>query len=1032
MAIKCPKCQADISDDSQFCSKCGTPIHPGDKVFLSHTRTILRPIDELVPGTELAGKYKIIDVVGKGGMGIVYKAEDTKLKRNVALKFLPPELTKDKEAKDRFVIEAQAAAALSHPNICTIHEINEEEGKSFIAMEYVEGQSLKAKIDKGPIEIEEALDIAIQMAEGMEQAHKKGIVHRDIKSANIMMTDAGQAKIMDFGLAKVKGGTLLTREGTTLGTVAYMSPEQARGEEVDHRSDIWSLGIVMYEMLTGQLPFKGERETSILYSVVHEEPKPLKEIKRDIPVELQQIISNALKKKRESRYSSAAEMLKDLKKYQDILRAEELGAFNLRTFLRRIRRPRIAIPAVSLVIAISFAAVWFFNRQAKIRWAKEEALPEIERLVETSWRDSTDSYRLAEKAEKYIPNDPKLAEFFSKYTLNINIKTEPPGTDIYMKEYKAPGSEWEYLGVSPIENIRLPIGIFRWKMEKEGYETVMAASSTWDIAYEPKDQVIPYDIVRVLDKKGSIPEGMVRVAGANTPFGKLDDFYVDRYEVTNKQYKEFIDSGGYRNREYWRHEFTKDGRVLTWEEAMAEFVDQTGRPGPAGWQAGDYPEGQENFPVSGVSWYEATAYAEFSAKTLPTGYHWGIAKGEYTPMIMWFQLGGFAIFAPFSNFQGKGPVPVGSLPGITSYGAYDMAGNVREWCWNETQHGRLIRGGAWNDTTYMFHYLSQAPPFDRSSKNGIRCALYPEPEKIPESAFSLAKFGEAIDSYKEKPVPDSIFQVYKEQFSYDKTDLDERVESRDESAKDWIKERIIFDAAYGDERIIAILFLPKNIKPPYQTVIYFPGAQAVFRNSSKELESDMEFKVFLSFIVKNGRAALYPVYKGTMERRDNFLTQMLSGVDWGSHLYTEYQIQLVKDFKRCIDYLETRQDINSDKLAYYGLSWGGWLGAIIPAVEERLDASVLVGGGFIPRVFRPEANPINYVTRVKTPTLMINGRYDTPHPYETSIRPMFDLLGTPDEHKDLKLYETDHIPPRIEFIKETLAWLDRYLGPVNR
>jgi serine/threonine protein kinase len=211
--MKCPKCQAEILDDSQFCSKCGTPIHPEDKAFLSHTRTILRPIDELVPAKILAGKYKIIDVVGKGGMGIVYRAEDTKLKRNVALKFMPPELLLDEEAKERFVLEARSAAALSHPNICTIHEIDEEEGRSFIAMEYVEGQTLRNKIDRGPIDIEEILNIAIQVAKGMEQAHKKGIVHRDIKSANIMVTDSGQAKIMDFGLAKVKGGTLLNRPG---------------------------------------------------------------------------------------------------------------------------------------------------------------------------------------------------------------------------------------------------------------------------------------------------------------------------------------------------------------------------------------------------------------------------------------------------------------------------------------------------------------------------------------------------------------------------------------------------------------------------------------------------------------------------------------------------------------------------------------------------------------------------------------------------------------------------------------------------
>jgi dienelactone hydrolase len=327
----------------------------------------------------------------------------------------------------------------------------------------------------------------------------------------------------------------------------------------------------------------------------------------------------------------------------------------------------------------------------------------------------------------------------------------------------------------------------------------------------------------------------------------------------------------------------------------------------------------------------------------------------------------------------------------------------------------------------MFGNMSQAFPFDRSPKNGFRCALYPNPDEIPEAALGLIAWGETKDFYKEKPASDTIFQVYKDQFAYDKTDLNARVEWKDENHDDWIQEQISFDAAYGGERMIAVLFLPKNAVPPYQTVIYFPGVQAQWRNSSREMDNVNEFKVFLSFIVKNGRAALYPVYKGTMER--NFERPDT----WGNtHRQMEYRIQVIKDFRRCIDYLETRQDIDSQKLAYYGMSWGGnWPGVIIPAVEERLKASILLPGG-LRDTGRPEVHPINYVTRVKTPTLMLNGKYDANFPYETSAKPLFDLIGTPEEHKELKLYETDHIPPRNEFIKEIIAWLDRYLGPVKR
>jgi serine/threonine protein kinase/Tfp pilus assembly protein PilF len=256
--------------------------------------------------------YKILEKLGEGGMGVIYKAEDTTLKRAVALKFLSPQAVGTEEDKTRFVQEAQAAAALNHPNICTVYEIDEYEDRSFIAMECVKGESLKAKIKSGPLGLDEAVEIAAEIAEGLQEAHSKGIIHRDVKSANIMLTATGRVKVMDFGLAKSSGRTQLTRSGTTVGTVAYMSPEQGRGEPVDHRTDIWSLGIVLYEMLTGELPFKADYEQATIYRIINEEPPSLKDRRSDVPKKLERIIEKALAKSTTERCESAEAFKKDL------------------------------------------------------------------------------------------------------------------------------------------------------------------------------------------------------------------------------------------------------------------------------------------------------------------------------------------------------------------------------------------------------------------------------------------------------------------------------------------------------------------------------------------------------------------------------------------------------------------------------------------------------------------------------------------------------------------------------------------------
>ena len=298
-------------------------------------------------------------------MGVVYKAEDTKLKRTVALKFLPPELTHISELKERFMREAQAAAALDHPNICTVYEFDEAEEKTFISMAFIKGQSLRKKIESGPLELEEALRIATQVAEGLQEAHKKGIVHRDIKSANIMMDERDQAKIMDFGLARMTGGTLITKEGMAMGTIAYMSPEQARGEEVDFRTDIWSLGVVLYEMFCGQLPYKGDHEQTVLYSILNEKPKPITDLRSEIPVSIGQVVAKALERNPKERYQHIEELLDDLKSISAGIIPDEIKVRLRKAKLRRRKRTILYASVAGLVIAMVVIALGLFTGSAE-------------------------------------------------------------------------------------------------------------------------------------------------------------------------------------------------------------------------------------------------------------------------------------------------------------------------------------------------------------------------------------------------------------------------------------------------------------------------------------------------------------------------------------------------------------------------------------------------------------------------------------------------------------------------------------------
>jgi TolB-like protein/Flp pilus assembly protein TadD/predicted Ser/Thr protein kinase len=362
LAIECPNCHSENRDTSRFCSNCAVPLGPAGAAEATLTRTLETPVQVMKAGTIMASKYRILEEIGQGGMGIVYKAEDLKLKRPVALKFLPPDLMDSPELKERFLVEAQAAAALNHPNICVIHEVGEDKGQPYIAMEYVDGETLRDRIRKGPLEPGEAAGLVDQVAAGLAEAHGKDIIHRDIKSANIMVTAKGRAKVMDFGLAKLRGGSSLTKSQTTLGTVAYMSPEQAKGEELDQRTDVWSLGVVLYELLSGQLPFRGDHDQAVIYSILHKEPESLIKIRPTLAPELDHVVGQALAKRPADRYQTMEEFREDVEALAEGLKPLRAK----RRLVRRILGIRAAYvysaPAILLAVLLGLNVGGFRDR----------------------------------------------------------------------------------------------------------------------------------------------------------------------------------------------------------------------------------------------------------------------------------------------------------------------------------------------------------------------------------------------------------------------------------------------------------------------------------------------------------------------------------------------------------------------------------------------------------------------------------------------------------------------------------------------
>jgi eukaryotic-like serine/threonine-protein kinase len=951
----------------------------------------------------IADRYRLDRQLGAGGMATVYLAHDLKYSRDVAIKVLKPALAESLTA-ERFVREIGITARLNHPHILPMLDSGVAGGGEFLyyVMPVATGESLRDRIaHAGAMTVPNALRIAIEVTEALVSAHEIGVIHRDIKPDNVLIS-GGHAVVVDFGIAKAVGEArdvpALTMEGISLGTPVYMAPEQAMGEaDVDGRTDIYAVGAMLWEMCAGKPPFTGAFQQIIAQKVAKAAPS-LAPACPAAPSALVSLVARCLAIDPNLRPQTAAGLLNELR----------MIATPAPVAATRASKRAMAIAGSTAVAVLALAAVVII-RDRRARWVHDTALPEMQRLFDADKLDS--AFMITAMAAERAPNDSAVARFWPNVSQTQTFLSEPAGATVS----RAPltdTSRWIPVGVTPTAAVRIPNNAWFYRYEKPGYRTVTILGARLGGSYVP----IPDPVL--LRKSNEPDSDMVLLSGGRltgTLFGLTDesfalsDFLIDRLEVTNRQYQAFVAAGGYTNQRLWDSTIVRDGRVIPWGQAMALFVDKTGRPGPSTWVGGAPPADQEDLPVGGVSWYEAKAYARFVGKELPTVLEWNAAA--IPDAARWV--------VPHGRFETTSPVRGGDPRGVSPRGVYDLAGNVREWTLNAREPGsRYILGGGWSDPTYLFSELYTQPELDRSAINGIRLI------KRLGAGRDLARAEAPIpntttDRSKVKPVDDATFKGYLALYDYDHTPLNTKVESRDSTEADWIREEVNVDSPGGSGRLPVVMFIPKHAKPPYQAAVIWPASDALIMPDTKELPVWI-----LDFIVRSGRAVIYPVHEGTLGRKTIGGPGVIEARD--------RMVRRAKDMRRAMDYALSRGDIDSTRLAYVGASWGGRIGGLAIGVEPRFRAAVLYVAGLGADPNRPEVDPVNFLPRIHVPVLMLSGKYDSVFPYEVSQKPFFELLGTPVADKKRIVYEGGHFLPRPQMVSETLAWLDHYLGAVTR
>jgi formylglycine-generating enzyme required for sulfatase activity/tRNA A-37 threonylcarbamoyl transferase component Bud32 len=1027
-------------------------------------------------GGQVLGRYEVLRRLGEGGMGIVYLGRDTVLDRLVAVKVLNKRYERHEDNLRRFVREAKAASALNHPNILTIFEIGEFEGSHFIVSEYIEGRTLREIMKSEKLELGVVVDVVRQIANALAAAHKARIVHRDLKPENVIVREDGYVKVLDFGLAKLlpeNASSILTREltirknttasGMVLGTVNYMSPEQAKGEKVDERTDIFSLGVVLYEMIAGRRPFEGNSTPESFANLINKQPEPLEAHASGVPAELEMIVSKMLQKDRSDRYQSMQDLIADLRELRFGHRFGAVfepraasGSSNVTATLPQTtgdgahataqtsaiytawhKRWRIEA-AIVMLLAVGAGGYWLWHRSNQ-NWARSQ-VSRIDELAKAG--KNFEAFDLASSVQDYLPGDPDLIALMPTISDTLTVNSEPAGAKVYLKRYQPDDGgafpERQLIGTTPISGLRIPRGPQIVYLEKEGYAPVQIPTSTrvLKFAYNMTFTLPPIEISRRLIEAGAIPDKMVfvpggdyRLASSSRPTDDkitLDDYFIDKYEVSNKDYREFVSAGGYARQEYWKVPVVKDGRTLSWNEAMSLFHDRTSLPGPREWSNQDFPTG-ENHPVTGITWYEAAAYAEFRGKKLPTVFQWEKAARNGAHIDAGFKMPWGDLFAgdPLkyrANFDNSGTVPVDSGEfGISEFGAFNMAGNVSEWVLNEGSDGYFATGGAWGEPVYTFSYFGVYPGLFESPKRGFRCVRLAATDQAggDQGAAKLQK-DRNVETYHR--TTEAEFREIARVYDYAKTPLEPEVVETIETA-DWRREKITFNGAAG-KRAIAYLYLPHNAARPLQVVQYVAGSDVETGLTAVPLSAEG----WVGSVIRSGRALLAVVTEGNLERPwpADFKRPPYDSVEWQDLLVNRFT-----DYRRGLDYLETRGDIDMSRVGYVGLSSGASQGMILPAVEPRIRSVFLAAAGLTGyyKTNQPAANPINFAPHLLQPKHVLNGRFDENFPIKSAVEPMMKLLPEP---KELELYDGPHAAPMEVLVPALNKFFDKTLGPVGR